>query len=187
MTVSLKAFEKAYQTKTGFFFFFLQWDHCLEHWVKQVGHHSRLTPKPLNFRRSTASCVRKTKAPFTSDEISRTSLAPACLSQHDCFVAKRRVVGWKIIHVLLPLSNLCKFCRSVTRDSCGVGRGSFCTQMEYQNLASACTQPVHMFVLLSVHFVVILTLSLLRVINVKIPLQPHKKYDITQYGELDFS
>ena len=32
-----------------------------------------------------------------------------------------------------------------------------------------------------------LTLSLLRVINVKIPLQPHKKYDITQYGELDFS
>ena len=30
-----------------------------------------------------------------------------------------------------------------------------------------------------------LTLSLLRVINVKIPLQPHKKYDITQYGELD--
>ena len=35
--------------------------------------------------------------------------------------------------------------------------------------------------------VVALTLSLLRVINVKIPLQPHKKYDITQYGELDFS
>ena len=32
-----------------------------------------------------------------------------------------------------------------------------------------------------------LTLSLLTVINVKIPLQPHKKYDITQYGELDFS
>ena len=32
-----------------------------------------------------------------------------------------------------------------------------------------------------------LTLSLLRVINVKIPLQPHKKYDITQNGELDFS
>ena len=32
-----------------------------------------------------------------------------------------------------------------------------------------------------------LTLSLLRVINVKIPLQPHKKYDLTQYGELDFS
>ena len=32
-----------------------------------------------------------------------------------------------------------------------------------------------------------LTLSLLRVINVKIPLQPHKKYDITQYGELDFA
>ena len=31
------------------------------------------------------------------------------------------------------------------------------------------------------------TLSLLRVINVKIPLQPQKKYDITQYGELDFS
>ena len=27
----------------------------------------------------------------------------------------------------------------------------------------------------------------LRVINVKIPLQPHKKHDITQYGELDFS
>ena len=25
------------------------------------------------------------------------------------------------------------------------------------------------------------------VINVKIPLQNHKKYDITQYGELDFS
>ena len=25
-----------------------------------------------------------------------------------------------------------------------------------------------------------LTLSLLRVINIKIPLQPHKKYDITQ-------
>ena len=33
----------------------------------------------------------------------------------------------------------------------------------------------------------VLALSLLRVINVKIPLQPHKKYDITQYGELDFS
>ena len=32
-----------------------------------------------------------------------------------------------------------------------------------------------------------ITLSLLRVINVKIPLQPHKKYDITQYGELGFS
>ena len=32
-----------------------------------------------------------------------------------------------------------------------------------------------------------LTLSLLRVTNVKIPLQPHKKYDITQHGELDFS
>ena len=32
-----------------------------------------------------------------------------------------------------------------------------------------------------------LTLSVLTVINVKIPLQPHKKYDITQYGELDFS
>ena len=32
-----------------------------------------------------------------------------------------------------------------------------------------------------------LTLSLPRVINVKIPLQPHKKYDTTQYGELDFS
>ena len=27
----------------------------------------------------------------------------------------------------------------------------------------------------------------LRVINIKIPLQPHKKHDITQYGELDFS
>ena len=35
--------------------------------------------------------------------------------------------------------------------------------------------------------IIVLTLSLLRVINVKIPLQPHKKYDITQYGELDFS
>ena len=34
---------------------------------------------------------------------------------------------------------------------------------------------------------IFLTLSLLRVINVKISLQPHKKYDITQYGELDFS
>ena len=33
----------------------------------------------------------------------------------------------------------------------------------------------------------VLTLSLLRVINVKIPLQNHKKYDITQYGELDFT
>ena len=33
----------------------------------------------------------------------------------------------------------------------------------------------------------VLALSLLRVINVKIPLQPHKKYDITQYGELEFS
>ena len=33
----------------------------------------------------------------------------------------------------------------------------------------------------------VLTLSLLRVINVKILLQLHKKYDITQYGELDFS
>ena len=32
-----------------------------------------------------------------------------------------------------------------------------------------------------------LTLSLPRMINVKIPLQPYKKYDITQYGELDFS
>ena len=32
-----------------------------------------------------------------------------------------------------------------------------------------------------------LTLSLLRVINVKIPLQPYKKYDITQYGGRDFS
>ena len=32
-----------------------------------------------------------------------------------------------------------------------------------------------------------LTLSLLRVINVKIPLQPHHKYYSTQYGELDFS
>ena len=30
----------------------------------------------------------------------------------------------------------------------------------------------------------LLSLSLLRVINVKIPLQPHKKYDITQYEEL---
>ena len=38
------------------------------------------------------------------------------------------------------------------------------------------------------HFTSIdLTLSLLRVINVKIPLQNYKKYDITQYGELDFS
>ena len=36
-------------------------------------------------------------------------------------------------------------------------------------------------------YLVELTLSLLRVINVKIPLQPRKKYDITQYGELDFS
>ena len=32
-----------------------------------------------------------------------------------------------------------------------------------------------------------LTLSLLRMINVKFPLQPHQKYYITQYGELDFS
>ena len=43
----------------------------------------------------------------------------------------------------------------------------------------------------AVHSVLVTTvplaLSLLRVINVKIPLQPHKKYDITQYGELDFS
>ena len=35
--------------------------------------------------------------------------------------------------------------------------------------------------------VTLLTLSLLGVINVKIPLQPHKKYDITQYREFDFS
>ena len=39
----------------------------------------------------------------------------------------------------------------------------------------------------SILLVSFLTLSLLRVINVKIPLQPHKKYDITQYGEFDFS
>ena len=32
-----------------------------------------------------------------------------------------------------------------------------------------------------------LTLSLLRVINVNFPLQPHHKYYITQYGELGFS
>ena len=32
-----------------------------------------------------------------------------------------------------------------------------------------------------------LTLSLLRVISFKFPLQPHQKYDITQYGELGFS
>ena len=37
------------------------------------------------------------------------------------------------------------------------------------------------------HNVLSLTLSLLRVIDVKIPLQPHQKYNITQYGELDFS
>ena len=43
--------------------------------------------------------------------------------------------------------------------------------------------PSARLLLLQIH----LTLSLLRVINVKIPLQPHKKYDITQYGELDFS
>ena len=33
----------------------------------------------------------------------------------------------------------------------------------------------------------LLTLSLLRVINVKFPLQPHQIYYITQYGELGFS
>ena len=33
----------------------------------------------------------------------------------------------------------------------------------------------------------VLTLSLLRVINVKFPLQPHQKYNITQYEELGFS
>ena len=32
----------------------------------------------------------------------------------------------------------------------------------------------------------VLSLSLLRVINVKIPLQPHKKYDITQKENLAF-
>ena len=32
-----------------------------------------------------------------------------------------------------------------------------------------------------------LTLSLPRVINVKFPLQPHQKYNITKYGELGFS
>ena len=32
-----------------------------------------------------------------------------------------------------------------------------------------------------------LTLSLLRVIDVKFPLHPHQKYYITQYGELGFS
>ena len=32
-----------------------------------------------------------------------------------------------------------------------------------------------------------LTLSLPRVINFKFPLQPHQKYNITQYGELGFS
>ena len=32
-----------------------------------------------------------------------------------------------------------------------------------------------------------LTLSFLRVINAKFPLQPNRKYYITQYGELDFS
>ena len=32
-----------------------------------------------------------------------------------------------------------------------------------------------------------ITLSLLRVINVKFPLEPHQKYNITQYGELGFS
>ena len=31
-----------------------------------------------------------------------------------------------------------------------------------------------------------LTLSLPRVINIKFPLQPHQKYNITQYGELGF-
>ena len=31
------------------------------------------------------------------------------------------------------------------------------------------------------------TLSLPRVINFKFPLQPHQKYDITQYEELGFS
>ena len=35
--------------------------------------------------------------------------------------------------------------------------------------------------------IVCLTLSLLRVINVKFPLQPNQKYYITQWGELDFS
>ena len=33
----------------------------------------------------------------------------------------------------------------------------------------------------------VLSFLALRVINVKIPLQPHNTYDITQYGELDFS
>ena len=32
-----------------------------------------------------------------------------------------------------------------------------------------------------------LTLSLPRVINIKLPLQPHQKYYITQYRELGFS
>ena len=32
-----------------------------------------------------------------------------------------------------------------------------------------------------------LSLSLPRVINLKFPLQPHQKYNITQYGELGFS
>ena len=32
-----------------------------------------------------------------------------------------------------------------------------------------------------------LTLSLPRVIKIKLPLQPHKKYNITQCGELGFS
>ena len=34
---------------------------------------------------------------------------------------------------------------------------------------------------------IVITLSLPRVINVKFLLQPHQKYYITQYGELDFS
>ena len=34
---------------------------------------------------------------------------------------------------------------------------------------------------------IFLTLSLPRVINFKFPLQPHQKYNITQYGELGFS
>ena len=36
------------------------------------------------------------------------------------------------------------------------------------------------------NFLAILTLSLPRVINVKFPLQPHQKYNIAQYRELDF-
>ena len=106
-------------------------------------------------------------ATFATNFLLITSIQSCTVSQKEC--------GKSDVHMTTRASNYCIEIHMLFT------WGEFCLGLGWTLYLGGVSH------FLANSLVVGLTLSLLRVINVKIPLQPHKKYDITQYGELDFS